>query len=542
MIMNWPMPLDGRQLAKHRPVVVAALVFAAGCLLLQLYRHYSLYSSYDQGLFNQLFWNSVHGRLFESSLSSVLSAEVVHQGAVPFVSYRHLGQHFNPIFLLWLPLYALFPFPFTLSFLQVLLVTGAGLVLYALARQTLPLKLSSLLTISFYGANAVLGPTLGNFHDYNPLPLLLFSLFLALEKRWWGLFWAMALLILGVREDVGVTLLSVGTYLVFRRRQWLIGIVLLVLTVAYILVLTNLVMPMFSADVSQRMIVERFGQYTGGKPASTVVAIQAVLSQPGLILTEVCSRFPQKLSYLIDQWLPLALIPAIAADAWLLAAFPLLELLLMRGDEPLSINMRYATLAVPGLYYGTLLWWSRRADAFQRHMRRFWSICLALSLLFTVTANSHRTLSFLIPDSFRPWVYVAPINQLQHAAQTRAVIAQIPPHASLAATTFLIPPLSNRPAIVRFPESIQVRDAAQHTEMVDYIVADLWQLQQLQPAFKLERNLLQTSISMINQLVHTQAYGIQTFQGQVVLLQRGYITEPAVAARWLAFASQNLIP
>ncbi|XGV94919.1 MAG: DUF2079 domain-containing protein [Leptolyngbya sp. BL-A-14] len=533
--------VDLRQLTKQ-PVVTAAIVFAAVCLLLLSYRHYSLYNSYDQGIFNQIFWNNLHGRWFESSLSSGLSADVTHQGEIPLVSYRHLGQHFNPIFLLWLPLYALFPAPMTLSVIQVALVVAAGLVLYVLARQSLSPLLSLAITVSFYGANALLGPTLGNFHDYNPLPLLLFSLFLAIEKRWWILFWAMALLVLSVREDAGVPLLSVAAYLVLRRRQWWIGLALFAIAAAYILLLTSVVMPSFSPDVSQRLIVERFGQYTGGKPASPMEAIGAILSQPGQILAEIFSRFPKKLSYLVDHWLPLAFVPAIAVDAWILASFSFLQLLLMRGETPLSINIRYATLAVPGLFYGAILWWKHHPKAFQPKMRRFWGVCLSLSLLFTVTSNPNRTLSFLVPDSIRPWVYVPPTAQVQHASQARSVLAQIPAQASVAATTYLLPPLSSRRAIVRFPNSMQFRDEAQQTQNVDYIVADLWQMQQYQPAFKLERNLLQASIKVINQLLQTQAYGIQTFQDGVVLLQRDRPTEPGVAAQWLEFTKQNLIP
>lgn len=530
-----------RQWVAH-PVIRVALLFVVCCLLLLLYRHYSLFSSYDQGIFNQIFWNSLHGRFFESSLSSGLSAEVTLQGAIPLVSYRHLGQHFNPIFLLWLPFYALLPFPETLSVLQVLLVAAAGLVLYVLARQSLSPTLSAAIAISFYGANAVVGPTLGNFHDYNALPLLLFSLLLALEKRWWVIFWAIALLVLSVREDAGVTLLSVGTYLVISRRHWRVGVGLFALAVAYILLLTNLVMPAFSPDVSQRMIVERFGQYTGEKAASPVEAIGAMLAQPGQLLAELFSRFPKKLYYLFDQSLPLALVPLISADAWLLAAFPLLELLLMKGETPLAINIRYATLVVPGFFYGAILWWSKHPTAFKPRVQKIWSVCLALSLLFTVTSNPNRTLSFLVPDSIRPWVYLPLTHQLPHAAQARTVIAQIPAQASVAATTPLVPPLSGRRAIVRFPHSTQFRNEALQAENVDYIVADLWQFQQYQPAFRLDRDLLQASVAAINQLLQTQTYGIQTFQDNVVLLQRHVATRPELAAQWLDFTKQLPAP
>jgi uncharacterized membrane protein len=541
MAINQSISSGLTRLAKHsaqRPVIAAALLFTVVCLVLLLYRHYSLYSSYDQGIFNQIFWNSIHGRLFESSLSSGLSAEVLLHGGVPLVSYRHLGQHFNPIFLLWLPLYALFPFPETLSILQVLLIAAAGLVLYILARQQLSPRLSVLIAISFYGANTVLGPTLGNFHDYNPLPLFLFSLLLALEKGWWTLFWLMAILTLSIREDAGVPLLSVGLYLIVSRRRWRIGLALFTLTVAYILLLTNLIMPSFSSDFAERLIVERFGQYTSGKPASSAEAIGTILSSPGRILAELGSQFPRKLRYLLGHWLPLGFIPAISSDAWLLTAFPFLQLLLMQGDNSLSINIRYATLAVPGLFYGAILWWSKHPNAFQGKMPKFLSLCLALSLFFTVTSNPNLTLSFLIPDSIRPWVHISLGEQVRHAAQARAVMAQIPPPASIAATTYLIPPLSSRRAIVRFPDLSQFRDEAQQTQKVEYIIADLWRLQRYSPAFKSERSSLKASLDKIRQLLETQEYGIRAFQDQVVLLQQNLRTEPDTAAAWRSFIKQ----
>ncbi len=97
-----------------------------------------------------------------------------------------------------------------------------------------------------------------------------------------------------VREDAGVALFGVGIYLILSRRNWRLGLAVALLSGAYILALTNVVMPQFSPDVSQRLIVERFGQYTNGKPASSLDAIWAILTQPQRILQEIFSRFSKK--------------------------------------------------------------------------------------------------------------------------------------------------------------------------------------------------------------------------------------------------------
>ena len=165
-----------------RLAIIAAIAFFSLALLITLHRHFTFYSSYDQGIFNQVFWNGIHGRFFESSLSSQLSTNVVHSDQVPAVNYHRLGQHFTPALLLWLPIYALFPYPATLTVLQVTLVTAAGLVLYALARHYLEPPIAGMITVSFYCAIAVVGPTLTNFHDICQTPLFVFGILLAMEK------------------------------------------------------------------------------------------------------------------------------------------------------------------------------------------------------------------------------------------------------------------------------------------------------------------------------------------------------------------------
>ncbi|HEY9646430.1 MAG TPA: DUF2079 domain-containing protein, partial [Chroococcidiopsis sp.] len=161
--------------------LIGAIAFLVIGLVLNLHRYYTFYASYDQGIFNQLFWNTIHGHWFQSSLSSNLSTNVVHAGEVPDVAYRRLGQHFTPALLLWVPLYALFPSPVTLTVLQMVLLTAAGVVLYALAAHRLHPAIAAMIALSFYGANTVIGPALGNFHDLCQVPLFVFGLLLSLE-------------------------------------------------------------------------------------------------------------------------------------------------------------------------------------------------------------------------------------------------------------------------------------------------------------------------------------------------------------------------
>jgi uncharacterized membrane protein len=533
-----------------RLAVVGAIAFFLFTGILTLHRHFTFYSSYDQGIFNQVFWNGIHGNFFQSSLSSQLSTNVVHSDDIPEVYYHRLGQHFTPALLLWLPLYALFPYPATLTVLQVVLVTSAGLVLYVLARQYLDSQLSGMITVSFYGANAVIGPTLANFHDISQIPLYTFTILLAMEKRWWWLFGIFALFLLIVREDSGINLFGIGVYMAASRRFPRIGLAVCALSFLYIILLTNLIMPIFSDDISKRFMLERFGQYVDTEEATTLDIIWAMATQPWRLVVELFSPLDGTIRYLLGQWLPLAFVPAISPASWLVAGFPLLKLLLGQGMSVLAITIRYAMSIVPGLFYGTILWWAGQGfknfgpdlGALQprkltSNFRNFWIFCLSLSLVFTITSNPNRTLYFVIPDSVKPWVYVSLPEQWQHSRDIRSLLKQIPPDASVSATTYIIPHLSGRREIVRLP-ALDLRNDQKQDIRVTYAIADLWQLERYQEAFKDDRKNLISIVSTIDRVTENKEYGIIGFNDGVILLKKGVVSEPQAIAQWLEYKKQ----
>lgn len=528
-------PAVASRLEKHwvelKPVLWLASVFFAVTLILGLHRYFTFYASYDQGIFNQLFWNGIHGRFFQSSLSSVLSGAVVHDGQLPTVAYHRLGQHFDPILLLWHPFYALFPNAAMLVILQVIQVTAAGLVLYPLARQHLKPSLSCMITASYYGAIAVLGPTFSNFHDLSQIPLLLFTLFLALEKRWWRLFWLMAGLTLLVREDAGVILFSIGVYLILSRRFPRVGIILCGMGFSYVLLATNVLMPLFSRDISQRFMIERFGHFATGNEASTLDILQGILSHPVRLIKQIFGSLDEKIAYMLGQTLPLAFVPLISGSAWALVSAPLAQLLLQGGESRFSIYIRYAITLVPGLFYGAILWWSVHQERFRPRFQKIWMGFIILSLLVTIAKSPHRVFYFAIPDSFRPWVYVSLPRQWEHSSQVRSLLREIPPEASVSATTYLVPYLSSRREILRLP-FLQLRNDQNQVIDVDYVVADLWQMQQYQAAFRTERGYLLDLLPRLNQLVESNRYGLLGLQDGVVLLKRGQPSPPDLLNAW----------
>ena len=132
-----------------------------------------LLASYDQGIFQQVLWNSLHGHWFESTLSSQLSTNVEHAGELPSVDYERLtSTHTSPLF----------------SIARVArgrpcregLIDCCGSCA-ASPRQWLVAGTHPTGCLRL-GSNALIGPTLGNFTDLCQLTAV-FALVLGLVER-----------------------------------------------------------------------------------------------------------------------------------------------------------------------------------------------------------------------------------------------------------------------------------------------------------------------------------------------------------------------
>ena len=511
-----------RKLISRRVVFIAA-GFSLALLALQGWRAWVLLASYDQGIFQQVLWNSLDGHWFESTLSSQLSTNVIHDGAAPSVGYARLGQHFTPTLLIWAPLVGLIGGA-ALPLVQVGLITAAGLVLHRLANQLVPERTAQWITYGYFAGNALIGPTLGNFTDLCQLPLAVFSLLLGLqEKRRWLVVLA-ALLMPLIREDTGVLLVAIGAWLAVRERhRWPLALAFIAWGGGWVMACTNLLMPMFSDDNAKRFMVENFGQYLGEDHAtgsSSFGTLRQVLSQPALLLQQLVDPPGQTLLYLLGQGLPFLFIPLISLDTALLAGPSLLGLFLAQGaNDPLSITIRYTLLVVPGFALGALFWWARRPDPnLGSKVRLAWGCALTLSLLLTISSNPHRSLSALIPDSIDPWVHSDWSNQWAHGKAAREALQVIPATASVAANTPLIPLLARRSVVVRFPFSTDYQDREGTIKAVDWIAVDLDFLNRYGVAFRGDWKQLRNSKRWIDN--NRDTYSVQALKDGVVVMER----------------------
>ena len=159
--------------------------------------------------------------------------------------FNILGDHFSPIIILLAPLYRLFPHALTLLCAQAVLFAGSVWFVGQYACRRGLGRASYLVAAGFAVSYGVLSAVTYDFHEVAfGLPILLWALWAALERRDWHLVGACAAMTL-VKEDMPMYIAGLALVLFFTGRK-LFGICLGLASVAVTLLLIYLVIPYFS--------------------------------------------------------------------------------------------------------------------------------------------------------------------------------------------------------------------------------------------------------------------------------------------------------
>ena len=123
-------------------------------------------------------------------------------------------------------------------------------------------------------------------------------------------------------------------------------------------------------------------------------------------------------------------------------------------------------------------------------------------------------------------------RQWKHGEAIRSLLKEIPVNASVSATNNIIPHVSSRRAVFRLP-LLDFRNDRSSVVKVEYIIADLWELQRYQIAFTRERTWLEQIIQVITEVSDKNEYGIIDFQDGVILLEKKATPNSESVQKWL---------
>jgi uncharacterized membrane protein len=344
-------------------LALTALYFVVYATLAVL-RHRSYHSlGFDLGLFDQVFWNTTQGRPFESTMSQALP-----------VPHSLLGDHFSPIFWLVVPFYYAYPHPETLVVVQTFCLALGAWPIYLLAK----LKLPAGYAVAWVAAYFLFVPLAYiNLFDFHEIALAVAPLGFALyflesgRRGWFLLSLAVAFL---VKEEIGLIGIAFGAYAWLSKRDWKLGVGVLVGSLAAFAVTIELVIPYFASGRSYPYISERYND-VGGSPLGI---LRTMATNPLRIARAVLQT--KKLLFAVAIFGPVLGLSALAGWAAVLV-LPSLGYLLLSNYEPqYTFTSQYSAPLIP-LVIGTSIIAMAR-------MRESWRLPLIAAVLVSSFAFS----------------------------------------------------------------------------------------------------------------------------------------------------------
>jgi uncharacterized membrane protein len=389
---------------------------------LSIARHLSYHSrGYDMGVFDQIFWNTIHGRPFESTLAQGIASP-----------HSFLGDHFSPILWTLVPFYYAYPHPETLLVLQTLALTLAAWPIFLLARMKLGPGHALVWLIAYFLFVPLAHINLEDFHEiaFAPLPLAFALYFLESGKS--ALFVGSLLASFLVKEEVALVGLAFGLYALLGKRELWLGLGVTAMSAAAFVSIVYVLLPAFAGGAAYPYIAWRYADI-GGSPSGILRTLVTNPVRVARVLAET-----KKVYFVIAMLGPVVGMSVLAGWATLLILPTFAYLLLSSDVAEFSFTTHYSAPLIP-LILGTAV------IAQARLKRPVWTYLsatvIACSLVFCFAfGNMPGSLKF-DPNQFR--------TEARYA-QFLPSLKMIPPDAVVAADNGLSSQLAERRLIYDF--------------------------------------------------------------------------------------------
>jgi uncharacterized membrane protein len=394
-------------------VWTAFVAFAAATGTASLLRYASFHSrSLDMAYYIRLVWGLGHGHLD----NPVVGADCL------------LGLHLEPILVPLAALGRLLPIPEMLLVVQALGAAAAIFPAHALARRHLPPRAAAAAALTIF-----LMPTVSRCidYDFHPVTIAIWPLLAvaeAVDARAWRRAALWAAFALTFREDIGLQIACVAAPSLFERSHRRPAAALVAAGVLWFAGYALLVQPRWLPDPTTGSFGAHFARFGGGAGGVGGVLASA-LADPGALARYLVSG--DRLAYLPLLLLPVAFLP-LAAPRLLLGALPIFLVNLL-SDFPRvrTLQAHYATAMAPFIVAAAIVGAGR--------LRR------AVPLL-VAAATVAWWLRGLSPGS--PEFSPANYRDDDAARRARAVVATVPPEASVTAPPRVLAHLAERLVVV----------------------------------------------------------------------------------------------
>ncbi len=459
--------------------------------IITILRHYFLFSgAWDLGIFNQVFWSTLHGRFFYYSVE-------------PWFGQSFFSVHFSPILILLVPFYTFFPYPGTLLVLQSFIIALGVVPLYFLAKGELNERLALLLPFLYLTHPLLLGANLFDFHFEAFIPVTLLSMIYFLKKKNLKFYTFSLFFSLMSHEYVAFLAILIILYeVVFKiktkeelRKIAPYAVLTVFLSIACIF-LASAVHSYLRPPETQSMNV--------------LAPILGEIGRPFQLLSYLGSDMYTKFSYLTLLLAPLLFTSFFSSYLllivpWLLFAFTL------NYPPYYSVGYQYSLVIIPFVYLSSIYGMKRLLRSNSSMQRIFSKLILFSALFFLIS-----TATLMQPKGIE-------IKKIEYANR---IISLIPESASVLTTNNLFPHLSNRFDAWVLPFSYDEPYPLYYTG-----ISEVWKdyalkiLDETYPDFVLLDLSLGDTQNMrliISELLAKGSYGVYAYAEDILLLKDNY--------------------
>jgi uncharacterized membrane protein len=417
-------------------VAAGSATFAAGLGALAVLQHRAFWTGrFDVGNVVQAVWSTANGH--------VLSVT-----GLPGTQISRLGAHFEPIVVVFAPLWWLWPDASMLLVFQAAAIATGAIPVYLLGRKHLGSDWAAAgFALAFLLHPATQWLALDDFHVVAlATPLLLWAFWLLDDDRLLP-FAAVALAATLTKEQIGLVVAAMGLWYALRPGRRRAGLLIAAGGTAVTAIAFALVIPHFSISGASRFE----GRYAsiGGSPGGIA---ETAVTDPGRIVA--AATHGRDLAYLGDLLLPLLGLPLLAPLAALTALPDLALSLLSDTRTQTSIHFHYTAGALPGLMVAAVLGAARLRRRYQ-WARRPEGRAVVVSTL----------VAGILLGPLPVWSHVpfgSDLGTREHVVGRRARIAEralrlVPPDEPVSATNTLAAHLSERRRVFSFPVLAEAR-------------------------------------------------------------------------------------
>lgn len=414
-----------------------------------------------------------------------------------------LEDHFQLFLFILAPLYWLWENVAVILIAQSFAMVFAGLPLYLLAKDVTKNKLFSFSIVFAYlffmGTQFAI---LNEFHQVTFAPLFICIAYYALKIKRSTLYWFSILMLLLIKEDLSLLVAAIGIGLIFSKKQKSLGIATAFIGISLFFFLTYYFMPL----ISFKGVYAHFHLGSIGETPKDVII--NILKNPKLLITTLTTPLI-KIKTLFQSLISFGFIPIFTPLIYL---FPLIEDFLVRfiysGPQYTKWGLVNHHAAVGSMLLSiTSIYGANKLLSIlsrKKNIKGVYNHLGVLLIIFSVAANIvfHGPINSLLKRQF--------YEEEEWIKHNREVIAKVPNDAFVSAQNNLLPHLTHRDKIYRFPYGLNA----------DYMVFDLHN-----GPNKYSPLTYEETKSLVQELLTTKRYSIIHQKGDAMLLKRNYKTD-----------------